>query len=195
AGPPATPRLVVLRRWLGAAGPLLRRGTCEHGERGERRQPAPADRLPDLQPDGHEFGIEPAGAAARREFEARALHVAATGHEARDERDQRDQRKRATEHHPGGQTIVNIREPDEGGDQQKTHRRGGGRGGDDRPDQDRAADAGANLGVEGEVTQPGAHSFNSSTPEPAWSRQRLRRTYLRHIAPNKNPMPSAMASV
>src|SRR5262249_9113262 len=53
---------VIFRR-VGATGPLLRRGTCEHGERGERRQPAPADRLPDLEPDGHQLGIEPAGAA------------------------------------------------------------------------------------------------------------------------------------
>src|SRR5262249_51750097 len=189
------PRLVVILRRLVAAGPLLRQGAREHAERGERSEPAPADRLSDLKPDGHQLGIEPARAAARRECEARALHVAATGHEARDERDQRDQRKRATQYHSGGQSVIKIREPDEGGDQEKNHRGDGGRGGDDRQHQDRAAYAGANLGVQGEITEPAAHSFNSCTPEAARPRRRLGQTYLRHIAPNKNPMPSAMASV
>src|SRR5947209_11150544 len=59
----------------------------------------------------------------------------------RSERDQRDQRERATQHHSGGQTVVNIREPDEGSDQEKNHRGGGGRGGDDRQHQDPPADA------------------------------------------------------
>src|SRR5262249_9001943 len=139
--------------------------------------------------------IEPAGAVASRKFEPRALDVAAPSHETSEERDQRDQRKRAPQHHPGGQTAVTIREPDEGGDQEKNRRSGGGRGGDERRGEDPPVDAGANLGVQGEVTKPAAHSFNSCTPEAARPRRRLGRIYRRHIAPSRNPMPSATASV
>src|SRR5262249_4014502 len=181
---------VVVRR-IGAGGPLLCHAAREHGERGERSEPAPADRLPDLDPDGHELGIEPAGAVGSRKFEPRALDVAAPGHEAGEERDQRDQRNRAPQPPPGGKTAVTIREPDEGGDQEKNRRSGGGRGGDERPGKDPPADAGANLGVQGEVTKPAAHSFNSSTPEPPTPRP----IYRRHIPPSSNPIPSATASV
>src|SRR5262249_34092971 len=78
---------------------------------------------------------------------------------------QGDQRKGAPRPPPGGKSVKKTGEPDEGGDQEKDHRRDGCRGGDDRQDQDWAADAGANLGVQGEVTEPAAHSFNSSTPK------------------------------
>src|SRR5262249_50807863 len=102
-----------------------------------------------------------------RKLEPRALHVAAPGHEAGEERDQRDQCKRAPQHHPGGQTAVTIREPDEGGDQEKNRRSGGGRGGDERPSEGPPPDPGGKLGVTAEATKPAAHSFNSCTPEAA----------------------------
>jgi hypothetical protein len=50
------------------------------------------------------------------------------------------------------------------------------------------------LGVQREVAEPTAHAFHSSTPEAAGA-VNDRANYLRHIAPNRNPMPSATASV
>src|SRR5262249_47472976 len=112
-------------------------------------------------------GVERAGAVGGGGGGRGARDVGGVGQGAGEERDARDQRKRAPQPPPGGKAAETIREPDEGGDQEKNRRSGGGRGGDERPGEDPPADAGANLGVQGEVTKPAAHSFNSCTPEAA----------------------------
>jgi len=78
--------LIAVRRGCAAGDQLFCYAGREDGERGERSKTAPADRLSNLCRYGHELGVEQI-AAARRKFEAGALHVAASDYDTGQHRD------------------------------------------------------------------------------------------------------------
>src|SRR3954468_19722899 len=133
-----------------ASDPLPRQAGRKQPDRSKRNELAPADRLSDLVTHPQQLRIEQGrGAASGRKLETGALHIVATDHDAGHGRDRGNDREYGAEHQAGDHPVIEVRQPEEGGDQKKYkgYHRGDDR--DDRPDHDLAIQAGADLCLQG----------------------------------------------